>query len=162
MKTLRSVGHSKQSLKGPGHRTRTQLGIVLGALAAVSMLIVTMAGGTSVAASTNSSSEQAAKAKRYKATRAFVVDKQTGDVRMPTQEEVDEVVANLTTLGQRPTELLQQTSQATGAVAVDLDGGFNGVLLARPNADGTWETKCVFTLEEGAEFLGIVVDDSSR
>jgi hypothetical protein len=45
---------------------------------------------------------------------------------------------------------------------MDLDGGFNGVVLARPNGDGTWETKCVFTLEEGAEFLGIVEDDSAR
>jgi len=35
-------------------------------------------------------------------------------------------------------------------------------MLARPNADGTWETKCVFTLEEGAEFLGLVEDDSIR
>ncbi len=80
----------------------------------------------------------------------------------PTQQEVDEVVANLTALGQRPAESLSQSTQAGGAVTVDLDGGFAGVLLARPNGDGTWETKCVFTLEEGAEFLGIVEDDSAR
>ena len=90
------------------------------------------------------------------------MDKQSGDVRMPTQQEVDEVVANLSTLGQRPTEALQQSSQASGAVSVDLDGGFGGIILARPNGDGTWETRCVFTLEEGAEFLGIVEDDASR
>jgi hypothetical protein len=96
--------------------------------------------------------------KRYKATRAFVVDKQTGAIRMPTQAEVDDVVANLTTMGQRPDESLQQTTQPTGTVTVDLDGGFGGVVLARPNEDGTWETRCVFTLEEGAAFLGIVED----
>ena len=47
-------------------------------------------------------------------------------------------------------------------MTVDLDGGFGGILLARPNDDGTWETRCVFTLEEGAEFLGLVVDDASN
>jgi hypothetical protein len=96
--------------------------------------------------------------KRFKATRAFVVDKQTGAVRMPTQTEVDEVVANLTAMGQRPAESLPQTTGANGAVTVNLDGGFGGILLARPNEDGTWETRCVFTLEEGAAFLGIVED----
>jgi hypothetical protein len=51
---------------------------------------------------------------------------------------------------------------ANGATVIDLDGGFGGVLLGRPNGDGTWETKCVFTLEEGAEFLGLVEDESIR
>jgi len=31
-------------------------------------------------------------------------------------------------------------------------------MLARPNEDGTWETRCVFTVEEGAAFLGLVED----
>jgi len=50
--------------------------------------------------------------------------------------------------------------QASGAVTVDLEGGFGGVLLARPGEDGVWETRCVFTIEEGADFLGLVVDDA--
>jgi hypothetical protein len=29
-------------------------------------------------------------------------------------------------------------------------------MLARPRADGSIETRCVFTFEEGAEFLGLV------
>ena len=134
--------------------TRRRLGILAGVLAAASILAVLTAGGTPVAAQSTQ--------KKYKATRAIVVDKQTGEVRMPTQEEVNEVVANLSALGQRPAESLRQSVQATGAVVVELDGGFNGVLLARPDADGTWETKCVFTLEEGAEFLGIVEDTSAQ
>lgn len=136
------------------------LGTLLGAAAAATMLIVAL-GGTPVAASA-SAPEQAPKAKRYKGTRAFVVDKQTGAVRLPTQQEVDEVVANLSALGQRPADSLQPSPQPSGAVGMDLDGGFGGVLLARPAADGTWETRCVFTLEEGAEFLGIVEDDSVK
>ena len=151
----------KHSAKNIAGRTRTRLGILLGVVAAASILIISLGGGTPVSASANDAPGQA-RAKRYKATRAFVVDKQTGDVRMPTQQEIDDVVANLTTLGQRPEESLTQSAQANGAVGVDLDGGFGGVLLGRPNEDGTWQTKCVFTLEEGAEFLGLVEDDSAR
>lgn len=151
----------EQSAKGFAYRAGTRLGILLGAVSAVSIVILSLAGGTPLAAATQSAPGQA-KEKHYKATRAFVVDKDTGAVRMPTQEEVDEVVANLSTFGQRPAENLQQSSQANGAIGVDLDGGFAGVLLARPNGDGTWQTKCVFTLEEGAEFLGLVEDTSAR
>ena len=43
-------------------------------------------------------------------------------------------------------------------MGLDLAGGFAGVLLARPTGDGKWETRCVFTVEEGAEFLGLVED----
>jgi len=142
------------------HRVRKRLRVLLGAAAAVSMAIVALAGTTGAAAPSDVADQ--AKAKHYKGTRAYVVDKETGAVRMPTQQEVDEVVANLSAFGQRPTDSLQESTHATGAVVVDLDGGFNGVMLARPNADGTWETKCVFTLEEGAEFLGLVEDDSIR
>ena len=141
-------------------RTRRQVRTLLGIAAAVSIAIISL-GGSTRAAAPNDAADQA-KAKHYKGTRAFVVDKETGAVRMPTQQEVDEVVANLTALGQRPAENLQQTPQSNGAVAIDLDGGFGGILLARPNADGTWETKCVFTLEEGAEFLGLVEDTTIR
>jgi hypothetical protein len=81
---------------------------------------------------------------------------------LPTEQVVDEVVTTLSTFGQRPVDTLQLSSQANGAITVDLDGGFGGIVLARPNSDGTWETKCVFTLEEGAEFLGLVADDSVR
>ncbi len=137
-----------------------RLGIVAGAAAALAIAIASLAGTVRVSASSDAAAEQA-KAKHYKGTRPFVVDKETGALRLPTQPEVDEVVANLSALGQRPAETLQQTTQSNGALTIDLDGGFAGVMLARPNDDGTWETRCVFTLEEGAEFLGLV-DDSIR
>ncbi|HWJ54582.1 MAG TPA: hypothetical protein VNR90_00175 [Vicinamibacterales bacterium] len=100
----------------------------------------------------------AAAPKKFKATRAFVVDKQTGAVRMPTPAEVDTVVITLTALGQQPADSLPQVTQNSGAVSVDLAGAYSGVMLARPNEDGTWETRCVFTVEEGAAFLGLVED----
>lgn len=99
--------------------------------------------------------------KKYKATREFVVDKETGQRRMPTQEEVDEVVANLSQLADRP-ENLPSTEGSGGGEFVDLGGGYGGVILGRPADDGSIETKCVFTFEEGAEFLGLVEDTSAE
>lgn len=98
--------------------------------------------------------------KKYKATRE-IVDQQTGQRRMPTQEEVDEVVSNLSQLANRP-ENLPSTQGVGGAEVVNLEGGYGGVILARPADDGSFETRCVFTFEEGAEFLGLVEDTSAE
>jgi len=97
-----------------------------------------------------------AKQKRYTATRPLVVDQATGRARMPTETELAATVASLATLASRETAGLTQSSAVGGGVAVDLDGGFGGVMLARPSANGSWETLCVFTFEEGAAFLGLV------
>jgi len=135
---------------------QTRRGILAGAAVAL-LLSIPSTVGTPFTATAHA--EQSQKAKKYKATRAYVVDKDTGAVRMPTQEEVNDVISNLATMGQRPDDTLQQTQTGNG-VSIDLDGGYNGILLARPNEDGTWETQCVFTIEEGAAFLGLVVDDA--
>ena len=124
--------------------------VILFAVIAVVSAVVLFTG-------TKSSNAQ----KKYKATRPIVIDNQTGQSRMPTQEEIDEVVTNLAQLANRP-ENLPSTQGAGGAEVVDLAGGFNGVMLARPAADGSLETKCVFTLEEGAEFLGLVEEISAE
>jgi hypothetical protein len=156
----RSRSFETPASAGAAQRARRRLGILAGA-ALVTMLMVPFAGSASLAASPSPQQGQA-KEKKYKATRAVVVDKQTGEVRLPTQQEVDSIVASLSSLGQRPDDTLQDSTSANGAVVRDLDGGFGGILLGRPNGDGTFETKCVFTLEEGADFLGIVPDDSAR
>jgi len=39
-----------------------------------------------------------------------------------------------------------------------LEGRFGGVVLGRAHADGTTEVRCVFTMEEAAEFLGLEED----
>lgn len=91
----------------------------------------------------------------FRATRRIVKDKETGAVRMPTVAEVDELVTQLTSLTFRP-EGGVTSSTTGGGIAADLGGGFGGVMLARPNDDGSFETQCVFTFEEGAQFLGLV------
>jgi hypothetical protein len=117
---------------------------LLAALAAAAMVVSTVASAS-------------AGEKRYRATRAIVVDQASGEVRLPTQTEVDAVVATLAVLGQKE-QVGPAVVSAGGTETVDLDGGFAGVLLARPGANGAWETLCVFTIEEGAAFLGLVDD----
>jgi hypothetical protein len=94
------------------------------------------------------------RARRYRATGPIVRDQVTGERRMPTETEVADLVANLSTLTQRPSNLPEVTT-AQGAVAADLSGGYGGVVLGKANEDGTVETLCVFTFEEGAAFLGL-------
>lgn len=96
-------------------------------------------------------------AKKYRATSAIVVDKQTGQRRLPTEQEVTALVATLSTFTTR-SESLPQTPTASGAVGISLGEGYGGVVLARANEDGTIETRCVFSFEEGAGFLGLVAD----
>jgi hypothetical protein len=151
------IHSGKKSLKlGRAGSPKTKIVILLVAIAVISITVFLT--GTK---SSNSVYASPINQKRYKATRPIVVDRQTGQRRVPNQQEVDEVVASLQVLANRP-ENLPQTSLAGGAVAIDLEGGFGGVMLARPNEDGTWETKCVFTFEEGAEFLGLVEDNSTE
>jgi gas vesicle protein len=125
-------------------------GIVVAAL--VLLIAVTTGAGTSAAQSPQ------AKAKQYKGTRAIIVDSATGELRLPTQQEVDAAVKSISNLVPRPVEEANEKTVSSGAIAVSLDGG--GVVLARPNGDGTFETRCVFTFEEGADFLGIVEAES--
>ena len=150
MKTLRPVKATARSDRKSVRLLRTTLVILLAAAAAISVAALSLGR-------TNSSTRAFASPKRYKATRPIVVDQQTGEARMPNQQEIDSTVESLATLAKRP-EDLQQAAGAQGGISIDLEGGYGGVMLARPNDNGGWETRCVFTFDEGAEFLGIVED----
>ena len=147
---MRKSHKARRSPKGHAGFPWIKLAILFGIIAAVSAMVF-----LSTTKSSNASE------RKYKGTRAIVVDKQSGQRRLPTQEEVDEVVSNLSQLASRP-EDLPSTQSAGGGETVDLQGGYGGVMLARPTEDGTFETKCVFTFEEGAEFLGLVEDISAE
>jgi hypothetical protein len=92
--------------------------------------------------------------KRYVATREIVRDKVTGQLRTPTPEETRVLVDQLKTLTNRSSEGLKATKHPNGMVSVNLEGRFGGVVLGRENADGT-EVRCVFTMQEAVEFLGL-------
>ena len=93
--------------------------------------------------------------KRYVATKEIIRDKTTGNLRKPTTEETDAMVDQLKTLTNRSTEGLTATQHPNGMTSMSLEGRFGGVVLGRDNADGTTEVRCVFTMEEAAEFLGL-------
>ena len=96
-----------------------------------------------------------AQPKKYKATKAVVRDTATGELRLPTPSETETMVSQISQLTNRSSEHLTVVEKANGMKIVDAQGGFNGVVLGRAKADGTTELKCVFSMEEAAEFLGL-------
>ena len=99
----------------------------------------------------------AEKSVKYTATRAIAMDSATGKYRRPNATEIDKLVADLKSLTRQPEAVeMKSTARNTGGVTATLDKAFGGVMLARPRSDGSIETRCVFTFEEGAEFLGLV------
>ena len=118
----------------------------------VALVILGVALLTSVALPRSSSK---ASPKKYKATKAIVLDKSTGTLRKPTQEETDVMVNQISTLTNRSSEGLTVNQSANGMKSVNLEGRFNSVALGRANADGTTEIRCVFSIEEAADFLGL-------
>jgi hypothetical protein len=98
--------------------------------------------------------------KKYTATREITVDKQTGKLRKPNDQELADLVTSLSQMLDRPTDNLQVTTLKNGGQAVELDGAFAPVAIARPRADGSMEVRCVTSMEEAADFLGLVEDDT--
>ena len=96
---------------------------------------------------------------QYTATRAIAMDAATGKYRKPNAAEIKELVAELKAMTRQPVATaMTATAHDTGGVTAKLDKAFGGVVLARPKADGSFETRCVFTFEEGAAFLGLVAN----
>jgi hypothetical protein len=81
------------------------------------------------------------------------VDKQTGQPRAITQAEARETVQQLTALLERPAAAPQVAYRSNGTQVATVDGYFNRAVVARPRANGTFETRCVSTLDEAAAFL---------
>lgn len=101
--------------------------------------------------------EAADRSVKFTATRAIAVDSATGKFRKPSAAETEQLVAELKAMTRQPEALeMKSTARNTGGITAKLDKAFGGVVLARPRADGSLETRCVFTFEEGAEFLGLV------
>ena len=61
----------------------------------------------------------------------------------------------ISTLTNRTTEGLTVTQHQNGMKSMSLEGRFSGVILGRANEDGTTEVRCVMTLEEAVDFLGL-------
>ena len=92
------------------------------------------------------------------ANQKITIDSQTGKLRKPTVEEARALVESITKLTDRSTKGLHVEQAVNGMQKVDLQGRFQTVVLAKPNEDGTNEIRCVSTVKEAAEFLGIDPD----
>jgi hypothetical protein len=103
--------------------------------------------------------DAANKSEKYTATRAIAMDSATGKYRKPNAAEIEKLVSDLKAMTRQPVATaMTPTARNTGGITAKLDKAFGGVVLARPRADGSIETRCVFTFEEGAEFLGLVAN----
>ncbi len=109
-----------------------------------------------------SQSQAAKKAKKYVATKEIVFDKATGKLRKPTVEETQALVDQISTLTNRSTEGLSLKQHQNGMKSMSLAGRFGGVILGRANEDGTTEIRCVMTLEEAVDFLGLEEDTTPQ
>lgn len=96
--------------------------------------------------------------KRYVATEKIVLDKKTKELRMPTDQELKQLVANLERLTDRSGEGLETAPGPGGSQMVHLQHGFQHVVISRPNADGTMQIRCVNSMEDAAAFLGLKVE----
>ncbi len=136
-----------RSTKNPQktRRRRTRFAVV-----AALFVSVAFAGTFALPRNTSQASQ-----KKYRATKQIIRDEATGQRRLPTDAEVTELVDQIGALTNRSEEGLVVQERANGVQAIDLQGRFGGVTLGRASEDGTMETRCVFSLEEAEDFLGL-------
>jgi len=97
----------------------------------------------------------ARKAKKYVATKEIVLDQASGKLRKPTEAETQALVDQISTLTNRTMDGLTVRQHQSGMKSMALDGRFGGVLVGRALENGTVEVRCVMTLEEAVDFLGL-------
>jgi hypothetical protein len=87
------------------------------------------------------------------------IDRATGKLGDISVEEARALVATLTEMTTRTDGPTVQGSAAAKVVQMD---GFDHVLVARPNENGTSDVRCVSSVDEAAEFLGQPVASSEK
>jgi hypothetical protein len=95
------------------------------------------------------------KSKKYTATKEIIFDQATKTLRKPTVAETDAMIAQISAVTNRTTDGLTARTLSNGTKQINLQGRYGAVLLGRANADGTTETRCVTSMAEAAEFLGL-------
>jgi len=126
--------------------TKSRIGLIL------TLVILALTVGTMAVSRTTTQAQK----KKYVATKEIVRDQVTGQLRKPTEQETDAMVDQLKSLTNRSSEGLTSVQQPNGMTSMNLEGRFGGVVLGRATADGGTEVRCVFTMEEAEDFLGLV------
>ncbi len=152
MRLKASPNQGKQSRRSKKGKTRSSL-------IGIGLIVLVVAVALTTIALSRSSSQ--ASQKRYVATKKVRIDQVTRQLRMPTPQEVDEIVETVEKLTDRSTQGLSVATDSSGVAKVDLENRFQNVMLFRANEDGSTETRCVTSMEEAAEFLGLVLADAA-
>lgn len=130
--------------------SRKRIGLVF-----LTVLIAIIGGMLAISRSTSQARSGQGQQKRYIATKEVTIDQTTGQRRKPTDEEIQALVAQISALTNRSSDGLTVTKRPDGSQMMDLQDRFNNVALARVNDDGSTEVRCVTSMEEAAEFLGL-------
>ena len=83
------------------------------------------------------------------------VNQQTGQIRPLTPQEAQRLAAGLKGMLNRSTQGLVEVKQADGSTAMDLQGRFQSVAVARVGDDGAITESCVDNPEAAAAFFGL-------
>lgn len=150
----------KQRVKNT-RKTRSRAWILITILASAVILAVVV--GTIVSSPTAEAQQESSGQPQVSdddatvefANQKITIDAQTGRLRKPTVEEARAIVETITGHTDRSSKGLRVQPGPNGTTMLDLQGRFQNVVLAKPNPDGTNEVRCVTTLKEAADFLGL-------
>ena len=93
--------------------------------------------------------------KNYVATREIIFDQASQKLRKPTADETQAIVDRVSALTNQSSEGLTVNQGPNGMKWMNAEDRFSGVVLGRAKADGTTEIRCVMSMAEAAEFLGL-------
>lgn len=92
----------------------------------------------------------------WQGSRAIIFDQETKQLRKPTMAEVAQMVRHLRQMTSKPVQAIAGRVQSNGVRQGSLEGEQANVVVARAKEDGQYETLCVQTFDEAADFLGLV------
>lgn len=111
---------------------------------------------TAAAARRTPTTQSIVKREKWSASRPIIFDPATKTLRKPTAAETAAMVDHLQQLTSKPIHEIKGRIQSTGTRQGSIEGDQANVIVARATADGQYETLCVQTFDEAAEFLGLV------
>ena len=88
-------------------------------------------------------------------TRAIIWDEASKTLRRPTAAEVAQMVRSLRVMTSKPVRTITPVTTSNGTRQGSIEGEHANVVIARATEGGGYETLCVQTFEEAAEFLGL-------
>jgi hypothetical protein len=147
-----------KTTRKPGMKARVLIGS-LASIIVIGVAIVAVVSSQTATAQQQSVEQQSQPANEdisiQFASQNISIDAATGRLRKPTVEEARAIVKTLTGLTNRSSKGLHVDHLPNGVSRLDLRDRFQNVIVAKPNTDGTTDIRCVTTMEQATEFLGL-------